>query len=266
MATTTEEVMLTATSQEQVNLEKDFEGFVKIATWKELLIDLVNTNKLDPWNIDLIKVVDGYVSVVKKMKVLDLRVPANIILAASVLLRMKSESFRVFEIEEPHDDAVETAAMERIRPEVPELVPRLRLQPNKRVTLMELMAALDEVIKIKEKRELLVQASETPVSFYVDKEDIDEKIERTFSVIVENADGTGLTTFAYLANKFSHQDSILTGLFVPLLFLAHKQRVIIMQEKFFDEIFIKLNDGKNAGPADKPGVQEANRSRAVRNK
>ena len=248
MTTTTNPITLTAPAQEQVNLEDNLEDFVKNATWRELLLELVQTNKLDPWNIDIIKVVDGYVEIVKKMKVMDLHVPANIILAASILLRMKSDTLRVFE-PEPIPEPEEIPMTERILPEVPQLVPRMRLQPNKRVTLMELMGALDEVMKIKQQRELTAKVAAAPMQFYINKEDIDEKIESIYKMLQGNMDNTGLTTFAYLANKFSHTESILIDLFIPLLFLAHKQRVIIMQEKFFDEIFIKLNNGKENGTA-----------------
>lgn len=74
-----------ATYSSDLNLQE----FVRNATWRELLVDLIDENKLDPWDIDIIKVVDSYVSAVRKMQIMDLHIPANIILAASILLRMK---------------------------------------------------------------------------------------------------------------------------------------------------------------------------------
>jgi segregation and condensation protein A len=245
MATTTDTITLTTTAQQQLNLENNLEDFVKNATWRELLVELIQTNQIDPWNIDLIKVVDGYVGIVKKMKVLDLHIPANIILAASILLRMKSETLKVFEVPEIVPEVEELGVGERVLPDIAPLVPRARLQPGRKITLMELMHALDDAMKVKERRETLIQQANVPVQFFIDTEDIDEKIENIYNVVKQNIDGEGLTTFASLANKFNHQESILLGLFIPLLFLAHKQRIAIMQEKFFDEIFIKLDDGKN---------------------
>jgi len=233
--------------QLNLNLDGNLRDFVGNATWRELLVELVATDKLDPWNIDISKIVDSYIGVIKKMKVLDLHVPANIILAASILLRMKSETFKVFDIPEPVEESIELPGEPRIIPEVQPLVPRLRLQPNKRVTLYELMSALDEVMKLKEKRELFIQAASTPVQFYIDKEDIDQKIELIYNMVQDHSDKTGMTTFAYLSNNFDHSEKILLDLFIPLLFLAHKQRIIIMQERFFDEILIKLNNGKRHG-------------------
>jgi segregation and condensation protein A len=250
-AATTETVTVTESAPAQpnlnLNIEENLDDFLRNVTWRELLVELVATDKLDPWNIDIAKIVDGYITVIKKMKVLDLHVPANIILAASILLRMKSETLRVFEIEEQAEEAEEAPGIPRVLPEVQPLVPRMRLQPNKRVTLYELMSALDEIMKMKEKRELMFEAASTPIQFYIDKDDIDQRLELVYKMVHDNADKAGMTTFAYLSNRFDRADRVLLDLFIPLLFLAHKQRIIMMQEKFFGEIIIKLNDGKRNG-------------------
>ena len=85
-----------AESRQQLNLQE----FVKNATWRELLVELVDSNKLDPWNIDIVNIVDELHAVVRKMRVMDLHIPANIVLAASILLRMKSETISILQTEE----------------------------------------------------------------------------------------------------------------------------------------------------------------------
>lgn len=237
---TTESQLSMIESTDQLNLVE----FVKNATWRELLIELIDTNKLDPWNIDIVKVVDGYVTVVKKMKVLDLHIPANIILAASILLRMKSDSLVIFKVE-AEQIMEEPDAIQRVMPEIPQLVPRLRLQPHKRITLIELMHALDSAMRIKDDRQKTIQQATTPPEFHIPKDDSDERIESAYKLVESNVDNTGLITFARLANKFNHSESILLNLFVPLLYLVHKNRIVMMQEKFFDEIFIKLESGSS---------------------
>ena len=225
----------------------NLQEFVKNATWRELLVDLVDTNKLDPWNIDIIKVVDSYIEAVKKMRVMDLHIPANIILAASILLRMKSETISILQIEEV---PVEEMAQEpRVAPEVPNLVPRLRLQPKRKITLGELMDALGDAIKVNERREMIVRQRSEPVNIQIEKDDIDEKIARTLQLVKENSDREGMTTFAQLSKSFNSIDAILLSLFVPLLFLAHRGQVLLMQDEFFNEIFVKLEDGKDGGKA-----------------
>ena len=56
---------------EDMKLEK----IVALPTWREMLLDLVATKKLDPWNIDIVEIATGYLEKIKKMEMLDLRVP-----------------------------------------------------------------------------------------------------------------------------------------------------------------------------------------------
>ena len=230
----------TAVAYRELNLQE----FVQNATWREVLIDLVATNKLDPWDIDIVKVVDGYLAAIKRMKVLELRIPANIILAASILLRMKSDTISIFSMADeevpPEGDGV---AAERIRPEVEQLVPRARMQPKRKVTLTELLDALNDAMKMEEKRTVEHERMAAPVSFAIDKVDIEDKMKRVHAAITESLDREGLTTFSAIAKGFPGPDSVLLDLFVPILFLAHDGRIAVMQERFFDEIIIKILDG-----------------------
>lgn len=237
MATTTAEVLtVPVISNGQLRLEE----FVKNVTWRELLYDLVEKNQLDPWDIDIVKVVDGYLSIVKQMKVMDLHLPANIILAAAMLLKLKSDTLRIFELPKEEVQEEEVATAPRVLPEVPALVPRLRLQPNRKITLTELMEALDDAMKLKERKEMFAETIPEPMQFVIDKTDIDTKTENVFVLVKANADKTGLTTFASLANAFSNCESILLDLFIPLLFLAQRDRIALAQERFFDEIFVRV--------------------------
>ncbi len=228
----------------------DIQEFVQNATWRELLTELVTSNRLDPWDIDITKVVDSYLKMVRRMKVLDLKIPANIILAASILLRMKSESLSIFEINEMQQlEQEQDGIEERARPNVDSLVPRARMQPRRKVTLNELLEALDEAIKMQEKRHVNFERVHTPINLVINEKDIDEKKEIVVNAIKSIADRKGLTTFSALSSAFKDSDSIVLDLFVPLLFLAQDNAVLIIQENFFDEIFIKQLNGETVGRA-----------------
>lgn len=234
-----------ATYRSDLNLQE----LVRNATWRELLVDLIETNKLDPWDIDIVKVVDSYIDAVKKMRVMDLHIPANIILAASILLRMKSDTINILQVEETLEPEDGLMQQDRVRPEVPSLVPRLRLQPKGKVTLNDLMNALGDAIKITEKRESLVKQRFEPVNIVIEKEDIDEKMRIAYDMVKGSVDREGLTTFGKLAGAFNSIESTLLSLFVPLLFLAHKGEIVLIQDAFFNEIFVKLGDGKDGRKA-----------------
>ena len=60
-------------------------------TWKLMLLNLVKEEGLDPWNVDIRVLSERFIEMVKTMKDMDLRVSGKIILAAAILLRLKSE-------------------------------------------------------------------------------------------------------------------------------------------------------------------------------
>ncbi|MFP3279270.1 MAG: ScpA family protein [Candidatus Micrarchaeota archaeon] len=215
----------------------DLEHFVSEGTWKDLLIDLVRKNELDPWNVDIIEIADKYIEAVKELKVLDLRIPANIILAASILLHFKSEALYL-ELEGKQEDEEAEETTQRIIPEIPQLSFRLRLPPKRKVTLAELIQALDEAMKIKEvKEQKRNEVFTLPIKF--ENKDIELELNRVLQEIKMSVDEKGMTTFSSLA-KISKGNDILVDLFVPLLYLANREKIILLQEQFFGEIIIVL--------------------------
>lgn len=207
------------------------------ATWRDLLVDLVNRNKLDPWDIDIIYIVDKYVDTVKKLKVLDLRIPANIILAAAILLRMKSGLISMPEYEEAEMGTEEGIARPDIT--VDPLSFRLRVAPKRKISLNELLTALDEAISIKETRAAIIPRQPISLPISIQNFDIEAETEKIYAAINGNVDRSRMITFTHLSSV-SGTDDVLLGLFIPLLFLAHKEKIMLIQEKFFSEIIIAL--------------------------
>jgi len=60
------------------------ERMVVRPTWKEILLDLIAQNKIDPWNVDLIKLADEFMLRIKEMHSLDLGLQANIALVSRI--------------------------------------------------------------------------------------------------------------------------------------------------------------------------------------
>src|SRR3990172_1991912 len=59
--------------------------------WQEIIYDLINTEQLDPWNINLIILTDKYLIKISELEEADFFVSSKVLLAASLLLRIKSE-------------------------------------------------------------------------------------------------------------------------------------------------------------------------------
>lgn len=221
----------------------DLQELVKSATWRELLVELVESSSIDPWDVDIVKIANEYREAVKKMKFMDLHIPANMVLASSILLRMKSDSMEIFPQPEVFEQIEEGIA--RVRPEVEGLIPKFRLQPKRKISLEELMGALGDAMKISENRERKLMEVPTMENIVINEDDdIDHKIEAAHRLIKTNIGDSGITTYSKLARMFGSESEAVFSLFIPLLFLAYRGKINATQDEFFGDINIELGSGK----------------------
>ncbi len=226
--------------------EMELEKLVVQPTWRDMLIDLVTEEKLDPWNIDITEVTEKYMDKIRDLQSLDLRVPANIILAAAILLRLKSETLRLEEEIQGADS--ETYISEEQSPlEIPMLSLKTRIPPKRRVSLGELIGALSEVIEAQKKRAERIFDPKPIMSIEIPKQDIEKRMKDLLDKMKAQADAEGVILFSDLLESKSGEEKVF--LLLPLLHLAQDRFLDIAQEKMFGEIFITLlrdNHGKRA--------------------
>ena len=108
----------------------------------DILLQLVTMGKVDPWNIDIVDITEKYIERIREMRDLDLRISARAILAASVLLRMKTEALLYAKDEEEEEQKEE----ERIRVDVDPYIPPLR-RAERYYTLDDLIEALMDALQ-----------------------------------------------------------------------------------------------------------------------
>jgi segregation and condensation protein A len=214
----------------------DLEQLVAQPTWREMLLDLVVSEKLDPWNIDLVDITSKYLERVRKLQKLDLRVPANLILAASILLRFKSDALR---FEEEEQVVEQQTFIDEMQPpvEIPMLSLRTRIPRKRKVSLNELMTALEEVFEDQKRRQEKPVIRESLV-INIPQYDITQRMKEIYTKVKKTADASGLVTFSSLLKEKSREEIIYTLL--PILHLAQDGKLSVFQEKFFGEIFIQL--------------------------
>ncbi|MGB9703338.1 MAG: segregation/condensation protein A [Candidatus Micrarchaeia archaeon] len=213
----------------------DLETLVVENNWKEMLINLVESEKLDPWSIDIVVIADKFLQKIKMLQVLDLHVAANVILASSILLRMKTETllFEATQVEEQNGEVEEKQT-----PNIPQLNLKLRLPPPRRLTLQELIKAVEEIMKIQQRIKKVVNVPQQTIQIDLNEKDLDTLINETFEKIKKSVDPYGLVTFSQLLTKKDCEEVL--KIFVPLLHLEKGGKVSLFQEEFFGEIFIKL--------------------------
>lgn len=226
-----------ALSSEEMKLER----IVSYPTWREMLLDLVAQKKLDPWNIDLVEITAGYLEKIRKMEMLDLRVPANLILAAAILLRFKSDALRFEEEEQVVEEQVYVE--EDTEPAViPVLELKARIPPKRMVTLDELLLAMDRVFEEQKKREEKAQQVIVPtvINIQLPQFNIEERMAEVYNRVLAEKDSEGLATFSNILEERTPVGII--GTLLPLLHLVQDRKLTLFQEKFFGEIFIRVRE------------------------
>ena len=222
-------------------MELDLIGIAEKPEWKEILIDVVKNQNLDPWDIDLSLISQKYLERVKELKKLNLRVSANVVLASSILLRYKSDSWVLTQ----EETIVPIMIPDEIysEPVVPQLESVLRTTTRK-VSLEELIAAVEDIMnKEKKKAERQNRLLERIVpdnllEMAQNSEDFEKKLKESLEEIKKNVDQENLVLFSDLIEEKT-SDGVINHL-IPVLHLANDGKIAVWQEKAFGEIFIHL--------------------------
>lgn len=219
-------------------------------SWQAIIYDLVNSEQLDPWDINISLLVDKYLEKIKVLEEANFFVSSKVLLAASILLRMKSDVLLHQDI--PGLDQIlfgkkeeKKYIQERIDldDEIPGIIPRTPLPRFKRVTLQELMSALGNAIKTENrriKRTIVLRQQELEAQIALPKNSfsLEAKINEIYSRIIKFKDiDKGKISFSDLEHE-SREDRI--HAFVSLLHLDNQQKIWLEQEGHFEDIWIWL--------------------------
>jgi len=223
---------------------------VKLASqpeWKEILFNIVKKEGMNPWDIDISLLTSRFVDYINSLKRMDFRIPANAVLASSILLRYQSDNWKLSEEKEEYPLMFIPDWI--IQEPVPlELEPITRVTKRK-VTLEELINAIDDVMK-KEKKAVKKQQKKpvVPESILdlvkVDNDNFEKIEEEVFQRVVKTFDKSKMTLFSNVLKEKTPEEVI--SVLIPILHLAQKGKLIVWQEEVFGEIFIQLNSDENA--------------------
>lgn len=221
--------------------------------WQEIIYDLINTEQLDPWDIDIIILSDKYLEKIREIEA-DFFVSSKVLLAASLLLRIKSEILLnkyIKSIDEilfgKKEQVKQTLERIELDEEIPELIPRSPLPRFRKVTLKELMEALNKAIttenrrikkEIINKNVLRENAFPIPKRKFSIKDKIKELYNNLFRHFKENNEKKKVSLTEFIGEN--KEERIIS--FLPLLYLEEQKKVWLEQEQHFDEIHIWLKN------------------------
>lgn len=223
--------------------------------WQEIIYDLINTEQLDPWDININVLAEKYLARIEKLEEADFFISSKVLFAAALLLRIKSEIILNKYIRSIDDilfgrkDKDEPRALERIDLDetIPELMPRSPVPRFRRVTLQELISSLNKAI-ITENRRIKKEITnknalfESSFSLPKRKGSITEKIREIYDKIIAHLaedDKRHKVSFTDFVGD-NKEERLVT--FSPLLHLENQKKIWLEQEKPFDEFHIWIKE------------------------
>lgn len=222
-----------------LNNSDDLVGLIDQPAWKTILITLVKTEKMDPWNIDIKELAQKYLDKIRSLQSTDLRLPANAILASAILLKFKARALRLPSLEEA--DEVEWKALlteeQLLGGMMPELLPP-GLSREGKVTLDQLVESIEAILdKTKSKVQRERDGRDRPVfNLPFASMNLETKMQQVFDLAQRGADETGLSRFSAMMEGRDVNDVV--ECFLALLFLVNERKLNAWQETLFGEIFV----------------------------
>lgn len=223
-------------------------------TWQSIIYDLIKSEQIDPWDVNISLLSQHYIERIKRIKELDLRLSGKVLLAAAMLLKIKSNRLVGEDLDmldslmsgSPEEDgAFEELGMWEQKPkqDIPGLIPRTPQPRKRKVSIYDLINALEKALEVKERK---VLRSIPPMSIEIPTKtrDVGEVIKGVYLKIkgffLRNT-GQGLT-FSQLVPSDSKEDKIFT--FIPLLHLTTQRKIDLEQKEHFGEIEVMLTKTK----------------------
>ena len=226
-------------------------------TWKNMIFEAVKKEEMNPWDIDISALAKRFLEMVKQLKEMDFKISGKIILAAAILLRLKSNKLLTDDIgeldrliamseqteEEFYDELESEEYLEKNRllsdEDKYKLIPRTPQPRKRKVSVYDLVEALNQALEVKKRRVKRHQdLDDIKVEIPVKKVDITDLIGTIYGQIMNYFLQKKMEKmqFSQLIPSESKEDKIFT--FIPLLHLTNQQKVVLEQEYHLAEIDI----------------------------
>jgi segregation and condensation protein A len=226
--------------------------FSREISWQEIIYDLINTEELDPWDINIMVLSEKYLEKVQQFENTDFFISSKVLFAASLLLRIKTELLLnkhlksideiLFGEEEKTQRVLERIELDE---EIPELIPKSPIPRFKKLTLQELVDSLNKAITTENRRikkEIINRNAlrETGISLPKRKFSNKNQTTKIFNGLVNHFEENKEHQKVSFTNLIGEKREERIFSFLPLLQLENQKKVWLEQDVHFDEIHIWL--------------------------
>ncbi len=221
-------------------------------TWQTIIYDLIAKEQMNPWDIDVSSLAVKFLETLKRMKEMNFRISGKIVLASAILLKIKSKKLvdeDIFALdqliagaEEDIDlleDLGEDPANLDEAEDKPRLFPRTPQPRKRKVSVYDLVQALEKALEVEHRRKQQVD-SYKPVVVPERKTDMHTVMKTVYAKVktfFEKKPNMRLT-FDQLIPSEERIDKVMT--FIPLLHLDNQRKVDLLQQQHFGEIQVAM--------------------------
>jgi len=239
-------------SEDRINQDQFFNLITsEELSWQSIIYDLIKTEQLDPWDINLSILAEKYVQIIQQLEDADFFISSKVLLACSLLLRLKSEILINSYIQDLNnalygrkdEKRYELERIEIDENDLPILSPRTPMARHRKVTLKELMAALNKAIDTENRRikkEIKGRQAQKSALAVMPKNDfvpLKIRIKNIFGIVNNHlTQGNTHMKFSHLAE--SKEEKLAS--FVPILHLSNNGKIHLHQPVHFQEIHMSL--------------------------
>ena len=227
-------------------------------TWQTIIYRLIKEEGMNPWDVDVSLLTKRYIGMLKKLKEMDFRISGKVVLAAAILLKIKSnrlvgedlgELDKLIASAEAYEEGFGEDFYDQLEREFdqmypsgairePKLIPRTPQPRTRKVSIYDLMEALDSALEVK-KRRVMRTIPAKKIEIPEKSKDITEVIKEVYDKIVAIvAKGAKSLFFNQIIPSESKEDKVMT--FIPLLHLSNESKINLKQKQHFGEIEVLL--------------------------
>ncbi len=219
-------------------------------TWQNIIYELVRTEQMDPWDIDVGILAKRYLETIREMQELNFFISGKVILASAILLKIKSDKLVeeelarfddvLFHREEEAEDLLDFVDDNKPKEDIDvSLIPKTPHTRRRRVSMEDLIKALKKALEVDKRRVIRrLREEEVKVEIPEVKVNITKVIKEVYDKVKSFLSKKEKLMFSELIESTRREDKIAT--FVPLLHLTTQQKIDLYQEEHFGDIEIML--------------------------
>ena len=235
-------------------------------TWQQLLFDLVKTQQMDPWDVNLTTLCEEFLVAVRHMTQTNFRLNGKIVLATAMLLKIKTSALLDHDInaldtllasQDEQDMALDLEdgpqGRQRIHVDnLPRVYPKTPQPRQRQVSIYDLVEALEQALEVNVRRQRRILFSHPEVRIPERSIDLHGAMDTVYGRVREHYDSGKQEQLTFQQLTAGADKTAVIYTFMPLLHLTTARKTDMDQPEHFSTIYITL---AQAGLEAAPGVQ-----------